>query len=161
MGRANWARPTFINESARVRAASVSPPTNSSNRASMTPLRLGPQVTAHLDQELPLRGGETLDAGRRYLVEHAVDLGVRPSVGGRSRVGLRLWRATAAASHGPASRHRRHQDARLRDAAQMPLRPSQTEVLRLEVQEPGDHAAKVGEMRDATTDAAERRRGEE
>src|SRR5882672_4133773 len=101
-GRANWARPTAINESARAppRANSVScpislppPPTSTSNRASMTLLRFGRQVAAHLDEELPLGGCEALDSGRRDLVEHAVDLGVRPSIGRWRLVGLGLWRA--------------------------------------------------------------------
>src|SRR6266511_2130366 len=169
-GRANWARPAAINESARAppRAASVSCPislppplTSTSNRASIEVLRFGPQVTAHLDEELPLRGREALDAGRRDLVEHTVDLSVRPSVARGGRVGLRLWRAAAPTSSSPSSRHRRNQDARLRDAPQMPLRPSQAQILPLEIQEPGDHAAEVGEMRHATTAAAEPGRREE
>src|SRR6266850_7337136 len=161
-GRANWARPTAINESARARAASVScpislppPPTSTSNRASIRLLRFWRQVAAHLDEELPLGGGEALDSCRRDLVEHAVDLGVRPSIERWRPVGLRLRRAAAPPTNTPCARHRRHQDARLGDVAQMPFRASQTQVLPLEVQEPGDHATEVGEMRHATHDAAE------
>src|SRR6266480_6999633 len=92
-------------------------------------------LAAHLGEEPPLGGGETVDAARRDLVEHAVDLRLRGVTLDTAR---RLGRVA-----GPGGAPRMHEHAGLAPAPQVALGSSQPPVAHLQVEEAGGKAFQI------------------
>src|SRR5207247_8342242 len=122
----------------RPRETSVGPPRRRLRRSGLVA-----HLPTHLSEEPPLGRRETLDAPRRDLVEHTIDLGLG-GVAVRRAPGLDARIAAARR----ATRRRVDQDAGLGGAPEMPLRPRHPQVRGLEIQEPRRESAQVREMGD-------------
>src|ERR1051326_7165128 len=157
VARANAASTLPDASSASTRAVAVScgaPCSSSSASASEITLRFGrgPHPAADFREELPLRGRQTLDAGRVDLVEHAVDLRGGARVGIAALRGARRRRYTAAAID---PWRLRDQHARLRLPAITPLGPP---LLAFQEEQGGADAAEMCQVRDGVGQAHSRAR---
>src|SRR5437879_12982762 len=121
-------------ESGSAAAGSCSRTTSSANTG---PSGLVAHLPAHVGEEFPFGGGEALDAARRDLVEHAVDLRLCGIARRAARLGARV-----AGPGGPA---RVHPHARLRRTPQLPLGPRAPPIGEPATADPRSDAGETGE----------------